>query len=158
MFQNAEPLPHLRVLDNIILPLTQARRLPRAEAKERAEQALEQFGLEDRARSMPYQLSGGLRQRVVLARAFALRPRALLLDEVTSAQDPDWTHRVREIIREFANNGGAVISTSHRFNLVRRLSDWVAYMSNGEVVEQGRPEDVMESPQTEGLRMFLENA
>jgi polar amino acid transport system ATP-binding protein len=107
---------------------------------------------------MPHQLSGGLRQRVVLARAFALRPRALLLDEVTSALDPEWTDRVRHIVREFADKGGAVISVSHRFNLIRRLSDWVAYMSGGEIVEQGRPEHVLDSPKDAGLRIFLENA
>jgi polar amino acid transport system ATP-binding protein len=158
VFQKAEPWPLLRVLDNILLPLTRAGGLPPAEAKARAEEALEQFGLKDRARSMPYQLSGGLRQRVVLARAFALRPRALLLDEVTSDLDPDWSDRVRQIVREFADKGGAVVSVSHRFNLVRRLSDWVVYMCDGKVVEQGRPEDVLDSPRDAGLRMFLENA
>jgi ABC-type polar amino acid transport system ATPase subunit len=158
VFQNAEPWPHLRVLDNLTLPLTRACGLTSAEAKARAEQALEQFGLEDRARSMPHQLSGGLRQRVVLARAFALRPRALLLDEVTSALDPEWTDRVRQMVREFADKGGAVISVSHKFNMIRRLSDWVAYMSGGEIVEQGRPEQVLDCPKDTGLRIFLENA
>lgn len=156
--QQAEPWPHLRVLDNIMLPLIRAKHLSKSEARDRAEAELVRFGLEDRMNAMPHQLSGGIRQRVVLARAFALQPRILLLDEVTSALDPDWTERVRIIIREFADLGGAVILVSHRLNFVRRLSDWVVYLSNGFVVEDGTPQSVLDSPHDESLQRFLANA
>lgn len=158
VFQNAEPWPHLRILDNIMLPLLHGLGLPQQEARVRAEAELERFGLVERAKAMPHQLSGGIRQRVVLARAFAMRPRILLLDEVTSALDPDWTERVRQVIRDFVDTGGAVISVSHRLNLVRRMSDWVVYLSNGRIVEEGPPQSVLDSPFDEGLRRFLENA
>lgn len=158
VFQNAEPWPHLRVLDNIMLPLLRGLGLQQQEARARAEAELERFGLVERAKAMPHQLSGGIRQRVVLARAFAMKPRILLLDEVTSALDPDWTEKVRQVIRDFVDMGGAVISVSHRLNLARRMSDWVVYLSNGRIVEEGPPQSVLDSPVDDGLRKFLENA
>jgi ABC-type polar amino acid transport system ATPase subunit len=158
VFQNAEPWPHLRVIDNILLPLVHGLSLRREEALARAEMELERFGLSDRARSMPHQLSGGVRQRVVLARALALRSQILLLDEVTSALDPEWTERVRQILLEFGAAGGAVISVSHRLNLVRRMSDWVIYLNDGHVIEEGPPRCVLDFPKDPGLQRFLENA
>lgn len=156
--QNAEMWTTMRVIDNVMMPLLRAARLSKKEALERAEAELERFGLTDRAKAMPHQLSGGIRQRVTLARALALRPRILLLDEATSALDPDWTERVRLIIRGFADSGGAVVSVSHRIGLVRRMSDHVVYLSDGKVVEEGRPESVLDSPRDDGLRRFLENS
>jgi ABC-type polar amino acid transport system ATPase subunit len=131
--------------------------LPRQEAHTRAQMELEKFGLSGRARSMPYQLSGGVRQRVVLARALALRPQILLLDEVTSALDPEWTDRVRQILLDFAADGGAVVSVSHRLNLVRRMSDCVMYLNDGQVIEEGPPRSVLDSPRDPRLQRFLEN-
>lgn len=156
--QNAEPWMRLSVLDNIMLPLLKVARLSKTDAQERAETELARFSLSDRAKAMPYQLSGGLQQRVTLARAFALRPRILLLDEVTSALDPDWTERVRLIIRDFADTGGAVISVSHKMNLVRRMSDYVVYLSDGRIVEEGQPQSVLDFPQNAELCKFLKNS
>ena len=158
VFQNADPWPHLRVLDNVMLPLLRGLGLPQQEARARAEAELDRFGLADRAAAMPHQLSGGIRQRVVLARAFAMKPRILLLDEVTSALDPDWTEQVRQIICDFADTGGAVISVSHRLNLVRRMSDWVVYLNGGRIIEEGPPRAVLDSPKDASLQRFLENA
>jgi polar amino acid transport system ATP-binding protein len=158
VFQNADPWPHLRVFDNVMLPLLHGLRLPQQEARARAEAELDRFGLTDRATAMSHQLSGGIRQRVVLARTFAMRPRILLLDEVTSALDPDWTEKVRQIIREFVDTGGAVISVSHRLNLVRRMSDWVVYLNDGRIIEDGPPQSVLDSPKDASLQRFLENA
>ncbi len=158
VFQNAEPWPHLRVIDNLLLPLLHGLNLPPQEAHRRAQTELERFELLDRARSMPYQLSGGVRQRVILARAMALRPQLLLLDEVTSALDPEWTDRVRQILLDFAAAGGAIISVSHRLNLVRRMSDWVMYLNEGRVIEEGPPHSVLDSPRDPRVQRFLENA
>lgn len=158
VFQNSEPWPHMRVVDNIKLPLLRGLGLSPAEAEARTEAELERFGLSERSQSMSHQLSGGIRQRVVLARAFALKPSILLLDEVTSALDPDWTDRVRQIIRNFAESGGAVLLVSHQLNLVRRISDWVVYLNNGKLVESGAPHSIFGAPQDDSLRKFLQNA
>jgi ABC-type polar amino acid transport system ATPase subunit len=158
VFQQCEPWPHLSVLGNLTLPLIRAAGWAAAEAKMRAESALEQFGLLERARAMSVELSGGLRQRLCLARAMVLRPRILLLDEVTSALDPDWTERVRVVLREFVANGGAVLSISHQIGFTRRLSDWVVFLDEGRVLEEGPPERIMAAPRTDRLRTYLQNA
>jgi ABC-type polar amino acid transport system ATPase subunit len=158
VFQNLEPWPHLRVWDNLAVPLRHGLNLDDNEIEKRIERELDRFGIRDRAYAMPFQLSGGIRQRVVLARAFALEPRVLLLDEVTSALDPEWSERVRGIIRDFVCNGGTVISVSHRVNLVRRMSDWVVFLSDGLVVEEGPCDRVFDAPRDPRLVRFLENA
>ena len=139
VFQHAELWPHLNVRENITLPLTKALGYSDAKAKDIAEKELDGFGLADRALAMPGQLSGGMRQRAVLARCFAAPVQILLLDEITSALDPDWTEIVRQRLRAFADMGGTVISVSHRLNLVRRMSDSVIYLEGGLIVEQGTP-------------------
>ena len=158
VFQQSEPWPHLNVFENIVLPLRKVMCLGSKEARTRAEEVLGIFGVLDRSNAMPHQLSGGLRQRVVLARAFALQPKILLLDEATSALDPEWTERVGVIIRRFADEGGAVINVSHRLGLIRRLSDRVAFIDNGKVVEEGDPCSVLDHPKTAKLQKFIENA
>lgn len=158
VFQQLEPWPHLNVLQNVTLPLHLALGMTHAEARLRAEEMLELFGVLDRTTAMPHQLSGGLRQRVVLARALALRPRILLLDEATSALDPEWTERVRVIVRRFADEGGAVVNVSHRLGLIRHLSDQVAFFDQGCILEEGDPSSVLDHPKSEKLQRFIENA
>jgi ABC-type polar amino acid transport system ATPase subunit len=158
MFQQSEPWPHLNVLDNVMLPLLKGACINPAEARIRAEKALSTFGMLDRIKAMPYELSGGLRQRVCLARTFALEPQILLLDEVTSALDPDWTERVRIAIREFADCGGTVLNISHRIGFVRRVSDWIIFLDSGEVLEEGNPVSVLDDPTSPKFQKFLENA
>ena len=157
VLQGYEPWAHMDVLHNVMLPVRHALALPLPAARAAAEQALDSFGLLDRASDSPGGLSGGLRQRVMLARAFALRPKILLLDEATSALDPEWTQRVREMLRRFAEQGGAVIIVSHQLGLVRRLSDRVAFLDGGRLVEEGDPERVFEKPQSERLKVLIEN-
>jgi ABC-type polar amino acid transport system ATPase subunit len=158
VFQQAEPWPHLHVLDNVMLALRRVAGQSVAESKSIAEESLDLFGILDRAYSMPHQLSGGLRQRVTLARAFALRPRILVLDEAASALDPEWTERLRLLIRRFADEGGAVIHISHRLGFVRHVSDSVIYLEDGRIVEQGDPESVLNRPTSERLKKLIENA
>lgn len=158
VFQHAELWPHLNVRQNVMLPLKKALGYSDAIARDAADRELEGFGLLDRALAMPDQLSGGLRQRAVLARCFAQPVQILLLDEITSALDPDWTEIVGQRLRGFAQAGGTVISVSHRLNLVRRMSDWVIYLEHGLIVEQGTPAEVIDDPKHSGLRRFIENA
>jgi len=158
VFQHAELWPHLSLRDNIMLPLREALCHSKSSAREVADQELQSFGLLDRALAMPNQLSGGLKQRAVLARCLALRPKLLLLDEITSALDPDWTEVVKQRLLSFARDGGSVVSVSHRLNWVRRMSDWIIYLENGLIVEQGPPAEVIDSPTQPGLQRFIENA
>jgi polar amino acid transport system ATP-binding protein len=158
ILQGSEPWPHLNVLDNVKLPLKRKLGMSDAMANNVALEAIERFGLSDRQQAIPQALSGGLRQRVVLARCFALKPKAVLLDEVTSALDPDWAERVRLFLKEFANSGGAVLSVSHRLNFAKRISHWVVYMADGLLVEQGPPGVVLENPVDARLRRLIENA
>jgi polar amino acid transport system ATP-binding protein len=157
VFQNAEPWPHLSVMENVLLPLLRTADCSEVEATQRAEEELSYFGLLKHANAMPVQLSGGTKQRVVLARCLAMRPRLLLLDESTSALDPEWTEKVRERLTALARSGGAVISVSHRLNFVRRTSDWILYLNHGHVVEEGPP-TILDNPNTIEMQRFIENA
>jgi ABC-type polar amino acid transport system ATPase subunit len=158
VFQQSEPWPHLTVMRNVLLPLLHSAALAASEAVSRAEEALDTVGLLERADTMPFELSGGLRQRVCLARALALRPRILLLDEVTSALDPDWTERIRLVLRGFAERGGAILNVSHRIGFIRRLSDWAVFLDGGVILEEGEPALILERPRSAKLQRFLENA
>jgi len=158
ILQGAEPWPHLSLLENLTLPLESKLGLSKGEAEDRAAEELERFELLPRSRALPHVLSGGMRQRLVIARCLVLRPRFLLLDEITSALDPEWTERVTGRVAEFATKGGTVVSISHRLNLVRRMSDWVVYMVDGVIREQGSPERVLDCPEDKDLRRFILNA
>lgn len=158
VFQESGPWPHLTTRENVMLPLIHGSGLSKDAAGTRAEVALQQFGLLDRADAQPWQLSGGLRQRLVLARALVIAPTVLFIDEGTSALDPDWTERVRRILRAFASGGRALVVISHQMGLVRRLADRVLFLHRGRVEEEGAPEDIFQSPQTPELQEFLANA
>ena len=156
-FQNSQPWPHLNVRDNILLPLLQLD-LPRDVALQRCERMSAYFGLNDRLSARPWELSGGLQQRLVLARTFALNTPLILLDEATSALDPDWTERVRELVRHRASDGKGILIVSHQMGFVRRVADEVIFLHQGRIHERGDPGRVFSAPSTEALRKFLANA
>lgn len=158
VFQDSRPWPHLTTRENVMLPLVHGRELSRDSAGARADEALREFGLLDRSGSQPWQLSGGLRQRLVLARALAMAPDVLFIDEGTSALDPDWTERVRLTLSTFASSGRALVIISHQMGFVRRLADRVIFLHKGRVTEEGTPEDIFGSPHSPELRGFLANA
>jgi len=158
VFQNYELWPHLSVWDNLALALDKTQRLSKTEVNARVEAALNDFAVLDRAKSMPYKLSGGMRQRAAIAKALVLQPKVLLLDEVTSGLDPEWTETIRQRIRRFADDGGAVVNVAHQLGFVRRLSDEVVFLDRGRVVERGKPEVVLANPESERLRLFVENS
>lgn len=158
VFQNSQPWPHLNVLRNVLLPLTESLHLARDAADERAAQTLELLGLQDRLEAMPWQLSGGLRQRLVLARTLALEPSVIFIDEGTSALDPDWTERVRRILRDYVGRGGAIAVISHQMGFVRRLADTVLFLHRGRILESGTPDEIFEKRSTPELTEFLANA
>jgi ABC-type polar amino acid transport system ATPase subunit len=153
--QSVEPWPHLTVLQNVMLPLMKVRRKKKEEARSMATEWLETFGISGQAKRYGKELSGGLKQRVTLARTLAMNPTVILFDEVTSALDPEWSALVRDLMRELANQGKIVLNVSHKMNLVREVSDWVIFLNRGHLIEQGLPTEVLTNPKSEQLELFL---
>jgi len=158
VFQQPEPWPHLNVLQNVMLPLKKVLNLNDSEAKQRAEIELERFGISDRCKSFSHQLSGGLKQRVVQARAFAMQPTFLYLDEPTSALDPEWTDYFGKIILEYAHTDRMVLIISHQMNFLKKTSDKVFFLQNGIILEEGSPDQIFNYPQNDSLIRFIENS
>jgi polar amino acid transport system ATP-binding protein len=155
VFQAYNLFPHLNVIDNVILGSVRAHALDRAQADEEARRVLARFGLAGRERDRPHELSGGQQQRVALARAFAARPRAMLLDEVTSALDPELVGEVLEAVRELKGEGVTMLIATHEMGFAREVADTVGYLHEGRLVEIGPPEQVLESPERPETQRFL---
>lgn len=135
--------------------LTVVRGRSAAEAKEIAEEQLRRVGLADRMNYYPHQLSGGQQQRVGIARALALNPKVMLLDEPTSALDPEMVGGVLDVIRSIAEQDLTMIIVTHEMSFARDVSDRVAYFADGNILEQGTPEEVFEHTHEEGTKQFL---
>jgi polar amino acid transport system ATP-binding protein len=155
VFQAYNLFPHLTALENVVLGERRAHGASRAEAEERGRALLARFGLAGREGDRPDNLSGGQQQRVAIARAFAGRPRALLLDEVTSALDPELVAEVLEAVRDLKREGMTMVIATHEMSFAREVADEVAFLHEGRIVEQGPPRRVLESPQREETRRFL---
>ena len=155
VFQSYNLFPHLTALQNVMLGLVHVRRLPKPEAREVALQWLERVGLRDRGDAHPFQLSGGQQQRVAIARAAATQPKVLLLDEVTSALDPELVGEVLTVIKDLAESGVTMMIVTHEVLFARDVAHEVVFMDEGRVVERGNPRDVLTAPQTERMRAFL---
>jgi polar amino acid transport system ATP-binding protein len=155
VFQAYNLFPHLSVMDNVVLGAVRAQRLSREEAMESGRGMLERFGLGGRAGDYPDRLSGGQQQRVAIARALVTKPRALLLDEVTSALDPELVGEVLEVIRELKESGMTMLIATHEMGFAREVADQVCYLEDGRIVERGTPEQVLSAPRAEQTRRFL---
>ncbi|WP_180902702.1 amino acid ABC transporter ATP-binding protein [Martelella soudanensis] len=156
VFQSFNLFPHMSAIQNIIeAPIRVLRRDP-AEARETAEKLLEKVRLSHRSHAYPHELSGGEQQRVAIARALAMKPDALLFDEVTSALDPELKGEVLGVMRDLASEGMTMISVSHEMGFVRNVADRVIFMHKGKVRETGDPKIILENPQTAELRSFVE--
>ena len=155
VFQSYNLFPHLDVLDNITLGITKAHGVERANAEEQAHAILARFGLEGREREHASNLSGGQQQRVAIARAFATRPRAMLLDEVTSALDPELVGEVLAAVRELKAEGVTMIIATHEMGFAREVADTVGFLHEGRLVEVGAPERVLENPSEVPTQKFL---
>lgn len=156
VFQSYNLFPHMSVLKNITLGPRRVLRLSRAEAEAEAEQLLERFGLRDKIREFPDRLSGGQQQRVAVVRALAMRPEVLLLDEITSALDPEMVGEVLDIIVELKGLGMTMMLATHQMAFARRIADRVVFLDDGAILEQGPPETFFRNPQQERTRHFLE--
>jgi polar amino acid transport system ATP-binding protein len=156
VFQSYNLFPHMSVLDNITLAPRQVLGTKRAEAEGEARALLERFGLADKAGEYPDRLSGGQQQRVAIVRALALKPDLLLLDEVTSALDPEMVGEVLDIVRELKGIGMTMLLATHQMAFARQISDRVAFLDAGSIVEMGPADRVLRSPEQPRTRQFLQ--
>jgi polar amino acid transport system ATP-binding protein len=155
VFQAFNLFPHLSVLDNVVLGPMRAQGEGREEATGRARELLARFGLEGREDDAPDRLSGGQQQRVAIVRALAARPRALLLDEVTSALDPELVGEVLALIRELKGEGMTMLIATHEMGFAREVADEVCFLHDGAILERGAPDDVLGAPQRPETQRFL---
>jgi ABC-type polar amino acid transport system ATPase subunit len=131
------------------------KRIPRAQAEERAHELLASVGLEEKARQYPHQLSGGQQQRVAIARALMMDPHVMLFDEVTSALDPELVGEVLVVMRDLAQSGMTMLVVTHEMQFAREVGDRLVFMDNAQIVEEGRPTEVLDNPQKERTKRFL---
>ena len=155
VFQRFNLFPHLTALENVIEAPVGVRGVAKAEATARAVKLLEQVGLADNADHFPAQLSGGQQQRVAIARALAMEPKLMLFDEPTSALDPELVGDVLDVMRKLAESGMTMIVVTHEIGFAREVADRVVFMDGGVVVEQGTPAQVIDNPQNERTRAFI---
>jgi polar amino acid transport system ATP-binding protein len=155
VFQAFNLFPHLTVLQNVVLGEMRAMGASRSEAEDHGHALLTRFGLEGREDDRPDDLSGGQQQRVAIARAFAGQPRALLLDEVTSALDPELVGEVLEAVRDLKAEGMTMVIATHEMGFAREVADEVAFLHGGKIVESGPPDRVLTAPEREETRRFL---
>ena len=156
VFQAFNLFPHMSVLDNVTLGPRKALGESTAEAEERAKQLLDRFGLADKAAEYPDRLSGGQQQRAAIVRALAMRPQLLLLDEVTSALDPELVGEVLDVIRELATGGMTMAIATHEMAFAREIAGQVCFLDEGVILEQGSPEQIFSSPVQPRTQQFLD--
>jgi polar amino acid transport system ATP-binding protein len=158
VFQSFNLFPHLTAMGNVTLGLVRVLGLSHEVARSRALDWLDRVGLADRAGHLPGQLSGGQQQRVAIARALAMSPKLLLLDEITSALDPELVGEVLGTIRSLAKEGTTMLIVTHEMAFAREVSNRVVFMAGGRIAEQGRPEEIFLNAQSTRLREFLGKA
>jgi len=155
VFQQFNLFPHLDALANVTLAPVRAHGMARAEAEARGRELLARFGLAGREHEHPDRLSGGQQQRVAIARALATRPRALLLDEVTSALDPELVGEVLEVVRELKEEGMTMIIATHEMTFAREVADEVCFLHDGLILERGDPARIFTAPERPETQRFL---
>jgi len=156
VFQSYNLFPHMSVLRNVTLAPRDVLGLSRAEADERATTMLERFGLAEKRSEYPDRLSGGQQQRVAIVRALAMQPELMLLDEVTSALDPELVAEVLEVIGELAAGGMTMVIATHEMSFARDIANRVCFLDSGTIVEEGSPAEIFTAPKEPRTQQFLE--
>ncbi|MDQ4058437.1 MAG: amino acid ABC transporter ATP-binding protein [Actinomycetota bacterium] len=156
VFQAFNLFPHMTVLRNITLGPREALKLNHDDARQRAGELLERFGLADKRDEYPDRLSGGQQQRVAIVRALAMRPEIMLLDEVTSALDPELVAEVLNVVRELASEGMTMVIATHEMGFARDIANRVCFLDEGRIAEEGTPGQIFSEPQNERTRRFLQ--
>jgi polar amino acid transport system ATP-binding protein len=155
VFQAYNLFPHMTVLQNVTLAPRKSRGFSRSQAEGRARELLDRIGLSDKAAEYPDRLSGGQQQRVAIARALAMEPKLMLLDEITSALDPQLVSEVLELVRELAKSGMTMIIATHEMSFAREVADRVCFLDAGVILEEGPPEQIFSAPAQPRTREFL---
>ncbi len=155
VFQNFNLFPHYSVLKNIVDAPIHVQKRDKDEVYAEAKELLRKMNLEDKGDYYPYQLSGGQQQRVAIARALALKPKMLFFDEPTSALDPELTAEILKVLKELAAEKMTMVIVTHEISFARSVSDRVIFMDGGVIVEEGKPEDVIDNPKTDRAKAFL---
>jgi polar amino acid transport system ATP-binding protein len=155
VFQSFNLFSHLSILENITLALIHVKNVSKVEAKQKALAWLGRIGLADKADSYPDKLSGGQQQRTAIVRAVAMEPKVLLLDEVTSALDPELVGEVLSLIKDLKANGTTILMATHELSFAREVADWVIFLENGKILEQGEAKDFFDNPKQARTKEFL---
>jgi polar amino acid transport system ATP-binding protein len=155
VFQGFFLWPHLNARDNVAIALIKVRGMRKPQAYELADAMLEKVHMSHKADEFPERLSGGQQQRVAIARALAQEPKLMLFDEPTSALDPELIGEVLKVIHELADEGRSMVLVTHEIRFARDVADWVIFMSDGVIVEEGPPDQVLDAPKHDRLRGFL---
>ena len=157
VFQHFNLFPHMTCLENITYAPVKVKGMDKEEARKRAMELLKMVGLETKADVYPAHISGGQKQRVAIARALAMNPDLMLFDEPTSALDPEITGEVLNVMKKLAEEHTTMIVVTHEMGFAREVADRVIFMNDGEIVEEGSPEDIFENPRSERLKAFLKS-
>ena len=157
VFQSFNLFPHLNVLENIILAPMKVKKMHKKEAEELGMKLLKRVGLEEKANQKPGQLSGGQQQRVAIARALAMQPKAMLFDEPTSALDPEMIKEVLDVMLELAKEGMTMLLVTHEMGFAKAAANKIVFMSDGEIIETGTPEEMFAHPKTQRAKDFLDH-
>jgi polar amino acid transport system ATP-binding protein len=156
VFQSFNLFPHMTALRNVTLAPTRVLGTPKAQAESEARELLGRFGLAEKADDYPDRLSGGQQQRVAIVRALAMRPEVMLLDEITSALDPELVGEVLDVIRELATGGMTMLIATHEMGFAREIASRVCFLDEGVILEQGVPEQIFSEPREERTARFLQ--
>jgi polar amino acid transport system ATP-binding protein len=155
VFQSFNLFSHLSILENITLALIHVKNVSKQEARQKALSWLERISLADKADSYPDKLSGGQQQRTAIVRAVAMEPKVLLLDEVTSALDPELVGEVLSLIKDLKASGTTILMATHELSFAREVADWVIFLENGKILEQGEAKDFFDNPKQARTKEFL---
>ncbi len=157
VFQSFNLFPHMNVMDNLTLAPRQVLKMSKLESEQRALELLKRVRMDHKALSYPDQLSGGQQQRIAIARALAMEPMVMLLDEITSALDPELVSEVLNIVRELAHEGMTMLLATHEMGFAKEVSSKVCFLYNGVVHEEGAPAQIFSDPQNERTQQFLKS-
>ncbi|RLS57047.1 MAG: amino acid ABC transporter ATP-binding protein [Planctomycetota bacterium] len=155
IFQDFNLFPHMSVLGNITEAPARVLKQSQTEARNLGLELLKKVGLESHANHYPSQLSGGQKQRVAIARALAMKPKVLLCDEVTSSLDPELKHEVLDVLEKLKSEGMTLLMVTHEIGFAKKAADKVVFLAEGKVVEEGPPQQILESPENSRIRTFI---
>ena len=157
VFQQFNLFAHMSILDNVTLGPREVLGVPKEEAERRAMELLGRVGVAEQAQKVPAQLSGGQQQRAAIARSLAMQPKAMMFDEPTSALDPEMINEVLDVMVELARGGMTMVVVTHEMSFARRVADRVVFMADGQIVEEGSPDEFFDHPKSQRARDFLDS-